>query len=335
MQDIADACGLSRNTVSKVFNGRGSVPRATRELILQKAEELGYGTPVDRPRAAQNKGTIALLTSRLPENAHFGVSFMTMFADRISRAGYTLRIFEISGEEVRQRSLPPNFSPEQTAGIACVELLSAPYLEMISGLGIPTVVIDSPRHAVSTLMSCDYVSMENIASTMMVVDRLISMGAERIGFVGDREHCGSFYERWFAFCVGMRGAGLQPDERICILAPDDAPYDDADWLIRQMRRMPSMPDAFVCANDYLAIQLMGAVKKIGLAIPGDVMITGFDGTPQAALVDPPLTTVEVRGTEIGQIAAHVLLNRIGDPNFPYAWTRVKTVPVWRGSTRQM
>ena len=63
MQDIADACGLSRNTVSKVFNGRGSVPRATRDLVLQKARELGYGTPVEDVQVLPPPvGNIALLT---------------------------------------------------------------------------------------------------------------------------------------------------------------------------------------------------------------------------------------------------------------------------------
>ena len=70
MQDIADACGLSRNTVSKVFNGRGTVPPGTRSLILQKAAELGYGLPAaERAAAAVSPsagGTIALLTSSMP-----------------------------------------------------------------------------------------------------------------------------------------------------------------------------------------------------------------------------------------------------------------------------
>ena len=68
MQDIADACGLSRNTVSKVFNGRGAVPQATRTMIQKKAEELGYGSPVDTEPASSraSDGSIALLTHRMP-----------------------------------------------------------------------------------------------------------------------------------------------------------------------------------------------------------------------------------------------------------------------------
>ena len=336
MQDIADACGLSRNTVSKAFNGRGAVPRETRQRIIRKAEELGYGLPANRlpARDEQPGGTIALLTRKLPSAAHFGTVFVTTFTDQVSRAGYTLKIFTISAEEMQRRALPPHFSVEQTAGIVGIELFDTAYLEMICSLNIPTILIDSPRHAFSTLMPCDFVSMENLASIMTVIRRLTDLGAHRIGFVGDKEHCGSFYERWFGFSTGLREAGIAQNDSICILAPDDFPYDDPDWLIQQIRRMPFLPDAFVCANDYLAIHLMNALKKMGLSIPKDIMVTGFDGTAQSAMVEPPLTTVEIRGVEIGLLAARLLLNRIANPTFPFSWTRVRTTPIWRNSTRE-
>jgi LacI family transcriptional regulator len=336
MQDIADACGLSRNTVSKVFNKRGSVPQATRDLIIRKAEALGYGVPVDHTPAVHNQagGCIALLTGKLPREAHFATSFLSPFTDSMSRAGYTLRLFEISREEFEQKELPPFFDREQIAGIVGIELFDTEYLDMVCGLGIPTVMIDGPRHAVSTLMPCDFISWDNIAAEMTVVRRLVELGARRIGFVGDREHCSSFYERWFGCSIGLRDAGLPLDESLCILAPDSDAYADPDWLIRQIRQMPGLPDAFVCANDYLGIHMMSALKKMGLSIPKDIMVTGFDGTAQSALVEPPLTTVSIPGSDIGKIAAKLLLFRVGEPALPYGWTRLKTDPVWRGSIRE-
>ncbi len=337
MQDIADACGLSRNTVSKVFNGRGAVPPATRSLILQKAGELGYGLPAEERTAAfspgQPGGHIALLTSHMPVDYHFGTYFVTTFTDQICRAGYTLKMFEISASELARKEVPPHFIPEQTAGIVAIELFDKDYLDMICGLGLPTIVIDSPAHALVQLFACDYVSMENVASVGAVMRQLIAVGARHIGFVGDKEHCGSFYERWFGYRMGLEEAGLALDEGICILDPDASPYKDPDWLIGRIDRMPALPDAFVCANDYLAVHLMNALKKKGLSIPGDVMVTGFDGTSQSALVEPSLTTVQIPSVEIGRMSADILLARIRNPALPYSWTHVKTTPVWRNSTR--
>ena len=336
MQDIADACGLSRNTVSKVFNRRGAVPSATQALILQKANELGYGLPAEEKQAPsrQSAGSIALLTSNMPMDYHFGTYFVTTFTDQICRAGYTLRMFEISAEELKNKQLPPHFSPEQMAGIVAIELFDTEYLNMICALNLPTIMIDSPAHAIIRQYPCDFVSMENVASISAVTKHLIALGAHRIGFVGDRMHCGSFYERWFGFRMGMEQAKLPVDERLCILAPDESPYNNPDWLIDQLNGMPTLPDAFICANDYLAIHLMSAIKKKGLSIPNDIMVTGFDGTSQSALVDPALTTVQIPSIEIGRMSADILLSRIRSPELPYSWTHVRTNPVWRKSTRQ-
>ena len=98
--------------------------------------------------------------------------------------------------------------------------------------------------------------------------------------------------------------------------------------------MPGLPDAFVCANDYLAIHLMNALKKKGLSIPRDIMVTGFDGTTQSSIVDPALTTVQIPSIEIGRMSADVLLARIRNPELPYTWTHIRTNPIWRKSTRE-
>ena len=98
-------------------------------------------------------------------------------------------------------------------------------------------------------------------------------------------------------------------------------------------RMPHIPDAFVCANDYLAIQLMVALKRRGLSVPNDVMITGFDGSPESAVVDPPLTTAQIPSVEMGRCAAELLHMRIKDTTAPFTIVQYKTTPIFRGTTR--
>ena len=119
MQDIADACGLSRNTVSKVFNGRGSVPPATRDFILKKAGELGYGLPVKEKEvpSVQSGGSIALLTNNMPVDYHFGTFFVTTFTDQICRAGYTPHYGNLlPRKEIHGRSRKPEpVGPHQLA----------------------------------------------------------------------------------------------------------------------------------------------------------------------------------------------------------------------------
>jgi len=334
MQEIADACGLSRNTVSKVFNARGTVLDSTRQQVLAKARELGYA-----PAAAENTvgtdhgGSIALLTQHKLLSHNFGAYFITSFTDQISRSGYTMQIYEISAKEIAERSLPPRLDSEQTAGILGIELFDRDYINMVCTLGKPTVFVDGYARVSRELICCDFVSMENISSETALVGRMIAGGAKRLGFVGDIEHCNSFYERWIGFCTALGDAGLPVDRELCILKEDSELYGDTDWLLEQLSAMPEMPDAFACANDYLAIHLMTALKRKGLSVPGDVMITGFDGSPEAAIVEPSLTTARIPSTDIGRLAAFLLTERIRLPDFPCHWTYLKTTPIWRDSLR--
>lgn len=336
MQDIADACGLSRNTVSKIFNGRGAVPEATQQLVLQKAQELGYyQLPEPAAEAAgpvRNSKNIALLTSRMPADYHFGTFFIPAFAERLSRAGYTLTMYEVPPEDILAERLPAHLPLEQTAGILSIELFDRGYLDMLCTLGLPVILVDAYANAHTTAMRCDLISMENVASTMEVTAHVIAAGAQRLGFVGDMRHCNSFYERWMGFSLALREADIPLERELCILSNDMEPYNDESWLLEQLHRMPDIPDGFICANDFLALHMMAALKRLGLAIPDDIMVAGFDGMPQSAVVEPSLTTVQIPNADIGRMAADILLERIKNPSRPFSSTYVRTTPVWRNST---
>lgn len=334
MQDIADACGLSRNTVSKIFNDRGAVPEATKKLVLQKAQELGYGQiPEDTPDAPEGSRNVALLTQHKLLSHNFGAYFITSFTDAICRAGYTMKMYEVSPAEISVRKLPPHLDLTATAAILCIELFDKAYQEMVCSLGLPCVFVDGYAKANKSLLTCDFVTMENYAAVIAMTNHMIAAGAKRIGFVGDKEHCNSFAERWLGFFVAMLDAGLSVDRGMCILEPDSANYGNPGWLMEKLRAMPSIPDGFVCANDYLAIHLMRALKELGLRIPADVMVTGFDGSPEASVVSPKLTTARINSTHIGRLAADLLLERIREPGRPFLYISEISPPVWGESTR--
>lgn len=334
MQDIADACGLSRNTVSKVFNGRGSVPEATRQQVLEKARQMGYRQlPAAEELPAVHGRSIALLTLCMPGRNHYGSNFISNFANRMSRAGYTLMIYEIQPDEHRDCRLPANFVLENTAGILCIEMFDRRYTDFICGLGLPVIFSDTYARADFSAMAGDFISMENTTSSIAVTNRLIELGARDLGFVGDHTHCNSFYERFNGFRTAVARGGLTLDSQLCIVAPNSAPYGETAWLVEQLRAMPRLPDAFVCANDYLATHLMRALKCLGLRIPEDIMVVGFDDSPEATVTEPQLSTVRIASGEMGFIAAGILLDRIQRPALPYRCCYIQTTPVWRATTR--
>ena len=335
MQDIADACGLSRNTVSKIFNGRGAVPEATRRMVMEKAAELGYRQfpELEPDRAELRTQTIALLTTHLPEDYHFGSFLLPAFAGQLSRAGYTLMMYELTPEDVQLRRLPSHMALEQTAGLMCIELFDRDYVDMLCEMGLPVIFVDAYSGATSSLLRFDLISMENTASTIALTEHLIAAGARRIGFVGDPDHCSSFHERWMGFCQALPNGGIALERDLCILERDDPDrYINPQWMLERLRRMPALPDALLCANDFIAIHLMTALKQMGVSIPDRVLVAGFDGTPQSAVVEPSLTTAQIPGAEIGRLAADILLERIENPGRPFRSTYVRTTPIWRAST---
>lgn len=332
MQDIADACGLSRNTVSKIFNGRGAVPEATRDFVLAKAQELGYHQLSEvAPTAPKN---IALLTHSNPSLHTFGSLFITNFTDQICRSGYNLKIFEISVEDYASNTLPSHFVLSEISGIITLELFNRDYTQMICSLGIPTLLIDSYPDASCDLLQCDLLYMENRASTIALTNQMIEAGAKTIGFVGDYTHCNSFQERWYGYRRALILANLPYRPELCILADDSEPYGEVDWMLRQLDALAALPDAFVCCNDFIAIRLMQALRRKNISVPKDIMVTGFDGTTESEVVFPSLTTAAIPSSDMGKAAANIILHRITNPETPFQCSYIKTTPIYRDSTKK-
>ena len=135
---------------------------------------------------------------------------------------------------------------------------------------------------------------------------------------------------WFS--SALADAGLSLDRSICILDKDGPHYSDLDWIMVHLRAMPMLPDAIFCVNDAISLRLSRVLKQMGISVPDQVMVAGFDGIPQCAVVEPALSTVQIPSTDIGRLAADILLARIGNPDRPYCTTYVKTTPVLRAST---
>ena len=110
------------------------------------------------------------------------------------------------------------------------------------------------------------------------------------------------------------------------------PCGEVDWMLEKLNAMQRIPDGFVCANDFLAICTIKALRSLNYRLPDDVKVAGFDNSNEAQIVDPPLTTVSIYGHQMGYMATDILLDRIKYPDKPYSTTYVQTDIVFRSST---
>lgn len=335
IQDIADSLGLSRNTVSKALNGHVSIPEVTRNKVIEKAISLKYKqfTFMNSENLISKKsGNIALITHHMPTNSHFGSSMLSGLEKRISAEGYNLSIHILRETEINALILPNNFDKTSVDGIICIELFDKKYTQLINSLQIPTIFIDTISDIMYPELNADIILMENEHSTYLITKNLIYNGHTKIGFVGDYNHCKSFNERWTGFRRALTDSNQQLDLSLCILEDDRCPYSDLEWIIKQIDKIEQLPSAFVCANDFIAINVMSALKSKNIKIPDDVVICGFDDAYESRIVDPQLTTVHIFSGEMGIIAAEMLLSRLENPSKPSQITHVKTKPIFRAST---
>ena len=345
LQDIANELGLSRNTVSKAMNNTGSISDETKKKIFQTAAELGYKqfaflsqTP-PAPQATtalvpKYSKEIALFTHSLMGSSHFGCKLLDSFQQKIGELGYKLSVYMIRDYELEQLVYPTNFNQDHTAGILCLELFSESYSRFLCKQSIPLLFVDTVVNHMSLNLSADLLYMENKTSTYIMLKSIMDKGYKHISFVGDYSHCQSFYERWNAYCQVMMDQNMPIQKENCILANDSSPYHDVIWLSNQIRSLPALPDAFFCANDFLAISMLKALKELNLSVPNDVMVCGFDNSPESTIIDPPLTTVKIPSSSMGYTAAELLLSRIAYNEMPYRTTYIKTDVVYRLSTQK-
>ncbi|MEC0370651.1 LacI family DNA-binding transcriptional regulator [Paenibacillus chibensis] len=334
IQDIADALGISRNTASKALNGSDSIPSETRNKVIKKAIELKYKQFAYMETdnlLAKNPGNIALLTANMPSSSHFGSRLISGLEKRISAEGYNLSIHIVRDFERSAQQLPNNFETSKVDGIICIELFDKEYTQKITSLGLPTIFIDCAADMFYPDLEADLLLMENEHSTYFMTRKLIESGCSSLGFIGDYNHCKSFNERWAGFNRALTEAGLPLDLDQCILNPDKEFISEADWMDKRLAQITDLPAAFVCANDFIAVNVMKSLKNKNVSIPEDIAVVGFDNAPESRIVEPHLTTVHIFSDEMGITAADMLLSRIQEPSQPHQVTHIQTKPIFRES----
>ena len=340
IQDIADALGVSRNTVSKAINNSDGLAEATRDKILQKAVEMGYkqfsyvnslarivpesGASV--PKSPAYAGEIALLTTTFFSLSHFASLMLDHFQQEISQLGYTLNLHRVDDQCLRDRTLPITFSKERVRAILCIEMFDWEYDEMICDLGIPVLFIDSPHKINGRSLPADQLYMENTAEITHLVCRLLENGRDRIGFIGDYEHCQSFYERYSGFRMAMMAAGRSVNEAHILKAIDVLELE------KMLESLSDYPDVFLCANDFVAMDAIRILRCMGRKVPDDVLFAGFDDSPESRIITPSLTTVHIHTQVMAFAAVDLLMSRIKEPSLDYRIVHTQTDLILREST---
>ena len=112
--------------------------------------------------------------------------------------------------------------------------------------------------------------------------------------------------------------------------PDSADYQD--YLLEHFRALKELPEVLICANDFIALDVINVLRQLNYKIPDDIMLCGFDDSPESKIVSPPLTTIHIHTQIMGYSAVHLLMSRIKNPSLNYRTIYTETNLIYREST---
>ena len=354
IQDIADALGLSRNTVSKAINNTGILAEATREKVLLKAVEMGYkqfsyinlnesAKPSislegsDYPHPETGSG-IALLSTAFLGNSHFSSTMLDKLMGELSHAGYSFSMHRITEEDLSARRLPQSFNPENIRGILCIEVFDPEYAEFLTTLDLPVLFVDGPVPKNGKKLNADILIMNNKSEIYSFVGEMKRRGKTTFGYIGDCMHCISFYERYQAMQEALRFFGLPFSEEYSIPTIDSTVGRIAsteayqNYLSDRLDHLAALPEVVICSNDFVAMDLLQVCRKKGLSVPKDFYLCGFDDSPESRLITPTLTTIHIHSQIMGYSATQLLLSRISNPSMHNRTVYTETTRIYREST---
>ncbi|MCZ7542982.1 MAG: LacI family transcriptional regulator [Anaerolineae bacterium] len=304
IKDVARAAKVSTATVSHVLNGTRYVSEGLRERVLKAIAELDY-RPSQVAASLRTKRSNSILLI-IPDIANpFFPPLVRGVQDVFDRARYAI----IVGNTDRRRSRELEFLNlalrAQADGVIIVasEIEEADLLPLAEQ-GIPAVLIgthiDHP--------DLDVVRVDNRAAAYDAVRHLTGLGHRRTAMAFGPMSASSLHQRLQGYRQAMADAGLEVNADWIV---EESSREAADYQgIRQLMARPDRPTAIFAAADVVALDVLVLLRELGLRVPEDVSVVGFDDIPATRLTTPPLTTIHQPKYQMGQRAADLLLRRM-------------------------
>jgi LacI family transcriptional regulator len=316
------AAGVSVATVSKVINGRDGIATATSARVLEVVQELGYESSlVARSLRSRRTHVIGILVA---EFEPFSAEILKGAGSGLGDTDYELLAYtgtRQSGRAGWERRYLSRLSGTLIDGAIIV----TPTV-VDADAGVPVVAID-PHAGSADLPS---VESDNLAGGLLATRHLIELGHRRIGFMAGRPDLESSRLREAGFRQALSEAGIEVDPWLVRMS--DYRRDAAHQPAIELLSRPDRPTAVFAGNDLSAIGTMEAAQEMGLDVPGDVSVIGFDDIPEAARTTPALSTVRQPIQQMGSAAVR-LLRALMDGRIPETThVRLPTSLVIRGTT---
>jgi LacI family transcriptional regulator len=307
IKDVAARAGVSVTTVSHVLNDAPGkrITDATRERVRQAADQLGYSpSSVARNLRLQRSQMLALISDEIATTPYAGQMILGA-QEAASKAGWLLMLVNTGSDSEFEAAEIQALKQRQVDGFLYATMYHREVVLPEAVAGVPTVLLD----ARSTDRAVPSVVPDEVAGGRVATEELLRHGHSRIGFVNNSDDIPATHGRLEGYRTALNHAGLVYDERLVIARPSDT--EGGLQGARRLLEATDRPTALFCFNDRMAMGAYHAAAELGLRIPQDLSVVGFDN--QELIADglrPGLTTVALPHYEMGAWAVEALIARI-------------------------
>ncbi len=333
MKDIAAHFGISVATVSRALKDSPRISVERRAAIQQYAREHNFTPNLIAESLRHSRiQPMKVIGVILPEFAHYYFSsILSGIEEEASAHGYRIMVAQSNEQYEREVKICKSFYENKVCGIIVSQAKDThryDHFQQLIDTGIPLVFYDR----ICTGVNASRVVVDDYMGAFNAVSHLIETGCNRIAYYGSAMTLEISKNRYNGYKDALLKHGIQPDPELVRLCDNRT---DAESITPEMLNSSAPPNGFFAVNDDTAIGILYTAKRMGFRVPEDISICGFTNGQRAIACDPMLTTVEQRGTKVGEEAADILIGHVEGTIPPGKIERriIRTRLIIRGTTR--
>jgi DNA-binding LacI/PurR family transcriptional regulator len=312
ISDVAKEANVSVASVSLFLNGKAGLSEATRDRIRHTIERLDY-VPRGQNTYRPESDLLGLIVERLPTTAFTDIFYGEIVQSMEAEAqalGYKLTLILV--EEGYQSSAETMKRLEDMAGVIILGAgdITADTISAVVKEGCPHIFVDTHLRS----QTVNAVLVDNVTGAYQATNHLIEKGYRRIACIRGPGKYPSLTERFQGYCFALIEAGIDIDHNLILPTMSHGTTMKGFLETRTLLERNAPFDAIFCVSDRTAFGALEALREAGISVPDSVAVVGFDDVADAQFSNPPLTTVKVPRSLMGQIALQQLHRFITEPD---------------------
>jgi len=310
IKDIAEVAGVSYSTVSRALNNNPLISQEVRTRVQALAQSMGYSpNALAQGLLSHRTHSIGVIITTISDR--FFVDILKGVEEKAKAANIAMFLAVSNNDPDHEIRIIENFNRRRVDGvIVAASRLSNDYANRLEEIHIPIVVVNNQAEGEYQNLHSIYV--DDYAGGKLAMQHLIELGHRKIGYLGMSNRPRSNHHRLNAYLDALKEKGIVPQPTWVVIDPTAAEGDLEGDMKAGQSLAPHLIEAGVtaifCYCDTVAVGAIAACRRIGLDIPREISVMGFDDSELCEIVHPPLTTIQQPKYEMGQMAMQMLLD---------------------------